>query len=381
MVGAAAGSEASQSVPSTPSSPAPAVHSSPSPTIHASPAQSLATNGLAPARAEAVDALLSAAMTRLGIPGLSAAIVSERQLRWSSSYGSADLENFVPARNVTVYRLASVSKPITATAVLQLVESGKVDLDAPIQRYVPAFPEKPWPITVRHLLSHQSGIRNWTEEEFHNTRRYPTIADSLAAFKDDPLLFEPGTQTHYTSLGYDLLGAVIEGASGKPYLQYLAERVFAPARMEAARDDDTFAIIPNRARGYRKGPGGELLNSTLSDTSNRLPGGGLVATAEDVARFASALQRGVLVKPSTALAAFGRQRTNDHKITGYGLGWIVAETDGRTEVYHLGGQPRVSTALYMLPRSGFAVAILCNLEDVSTPLLDVARDVAAAVLR
>ena len=337
-------------------------------------------DGLAPAKVEAVEALISAAMTRLGIPGLSVAVVTERRLRWSNAFGAADLENAVPAKTVTVYRLASVTKPITATAVLQLVEAGKVDLDAPIQRYVPAFPEKQWPVTVRHLLSHQAGIRNWTEEEFHNTRHFANIAESLAAFKDDPLLFEPGSRTQYTSLGYNLLGAVVEGVSGKPFLEYLHERVFVPAGMEAARGDDVRAIIPHRAAGYQMA-GGELRNSPMSDTSNRTAGGGLVATAEDVARFAIAFQKGTLLKASTAQAAYGRQRTRDRRFTGYGLGWIVGETAGRTEVYHTGGQPRVSTVLYMEPRSGFAVVLLCNLEGVSTPLLDLARQVADTLLR
>jgi serine beta-lactamase-like protein LACTB len=319
-------------------------------------------------------------MTRMGIPGLSAAIVSERQLRWSGAFGMADLENFVPAKKETVYRLASVTKPITATAVLQLVEAGKVDLDAPIQRYVPAFPEKQWPVTVRHLLSHQAGIRNWTDEEFHNTRRFATIAESLAVFKDDPLLFEPGARTEYTSLGYNLMGAAVEGVSGKPFLEYLHERVFAPAGMDSARGDDVLAIIPNRAAGYQMTAGGELRNSPMSDTSNRTAGGGLVATAEDVARFAIAFQKGALLKPSTAQAAYGRQRTRDRKVTGYGLGWIVGQASGRTEVYHTGGQPRVSTVLYMVPRSGLAVVLLCNLEGVSAPLLDLARQVADTLL-
>lgn len=336
---------------------------------------------LPPAKIEAIEALISAAMTRLGIPGLSAAVVTERRLRWSDAFGTADLENFVPAKAVTVYRLASVTKPITATAVLQLVEAGKVDLDAPIQRYVPAFPEKQWPVTVRHLLSHQSGVRNWTDEEFHNTRHFANIAESLAVFKDDPLLFEPGTRTQYTSLGYNLLGAVVEGVSGKPFLEYLHDRVFTPAGMEAARGDDVLAVIPNRAPGYQLSAAGELRNSPLSDTSNRTAGGGLVATAEDVARFAIAFQRATLLKASTTQAAYGRQRTRDRKVTGYGLGWIVGETAGRTEVYHTGGQPRVSTVLYMVPRAGLAVVLLCNLEDVSNPLLDLARQVADALLR
>jgi serine beta-lactamase-like protein LACTB len=342
---------------------------SPSPSAAAIP-------GLLPEKAAAVEALISAAMARLGVPGLSAAIVTERQLRWLGAFGMADLENLVPTKDATVYRLASLTKPITATAVLQLVEAGKVDLDAPIQRYVPAFPEKQWPVTVRHLLSHQSGIRNWTDEEFHNTRHFAGIAESLSLFKDDPLLFEPGTRTQYTSLGYNLLGAVVEGVSGKPFLEYLDERVFAPAGMEAARGDDVLAIISNRAAGYQMSAGGELRNSPMSDTSNRTAGGGLVATAQDVARFAIAFQRGTLLKAATAQAAFGRQRTRDHRSTGYGLGWIVGEAAGRTEVYHTGGQPRVSTVLYMVPRSGVGVVLLCNLEGVSAPLLDLARQVA-----
>lgn len=320
-------------------------------------------------------------MNRLGIPALSAAVVTDRRLRWSAAYGVADLENAVPARTTTVFRLASVTKPITATAVLQLVEARTVDLDAPIQRYVPSFPAKPWPVTVRHLLSHQSGIRNWTDAEFHSTQRYATIADTLVLFRDDPLRFRPGTRTEYTSLGYELLGAVIEGVSAKPYARYLGEHVFRPAGMDSTRVDDVLAIIPGRARGYRRTGEGEITNSPLSDVSNRVAGGGLAGTAEDVARFAVAVQRGVLIKPSTARAAFGRQATADRRLTGYGLGWIVGTAGGWTEVYHTGGQPKVSTVLYMVPRSGIAVVLLCNLEGVHTQLLDVAREAAAALRR
>ena len=328
-----------------------------------------------------IESILTSAMSRLGIPGLSAAVVTERRLRWSAAYGVADLENDVPARTTTVFRLASITKPITATAVLQLVEAGTVNLDAPIQRYVPAFPEKPWPVTVRHLLSHQSGIRNWTDEEFHSTRRYATIADTLVLFKDDPLRFRPGTRTEYTSLGYELLGAVIEGVSGMPFARYLDERVFDPAGMHGARVDDVLAIVPGRARGYRRTAEGGYLNSPLSDVSNRVAGGGLAATAEDVARFAVALQRGLLVKPSTARAAFGRQTTSDRRLTGYGMGWIVGRSGGLAEAYHTGGQPKVSTVLYMVPRSGIAVVLLANLEGVHEPLLGVARETAEALLR
>ena len=119
---------------------------------------------------EKIERAITSEMARQGIPGLSVAVVTEHTLRWSNGYGFSDLENFVPARPITVYRLASVTKPITAVAVMQLAEKGSLDLDAPIQRYAPEFPEKPWPVTVRQLLCHQGGVRNWTEDEFVSTR-------------------------------------------------------------------------------------------------------------------------------------------------------------------------------------------------------------------
>jgi CubicO group peptidase (beta-lactamase class C family) len=315
-------------------------------------------------------------MQHLGVPGLSAAVVVERELRWSAGFGLADVENAVTATPATVYRLASVSKPITATAVLALWEKGRLDLDAPIQRYVPAFPVKPWPVTARQLLCHQSGIRNWTDEEFHSTRRYTSLAEALAVFKDDPLLFEPGTRTHYTSFGFTLLGAAVEGASGLPFIEQLRGSVFEPAGMESARDDDVLAIIRHRAEGYQRRPGGALLNAPLSDTSNRLPGGGLVASVEDVARFASALQRAVLLKPETVRLALTPQALRGGRPGGYGLGWVLGQTGRRREAYHVGGQPQVSTVLYLVPASGTAVAVLADLEGVENPLLDLARQVA-----
>src|SRR6266446_5369500 len=212
-------------------------------------------------------------MTSKKIPGLSVAVVSDNQLRWQRGYGMADLENSVPAKAATVYRIASVAKPITAVAVMQLVERGKLDLDAPIQKYVPTFPGKPWPITTRQLLGHLSGIRNYKQNEFpnqyDNTRLYSSLTEALSIFKDDPLDFEPGTKYSYTTYGYTLLGTVIEGASGMSYVDYMRENVFKPAKMSHTQADNVFDIIPNRARGY--GPkvygkfDGELRNAALAD--------------------------------------------------------------------------------------------------------------------
>jgi len=333
------------------------------------------------AAAARVDALVDAAMRSYSIPGLSIAVVNGGELAWANGYGMADLENFVPARPVTAYRLASVSKPITAVAVMQLVEKGALDLDGPIRRYVPEFPEKPWPVTVRELLCHQGGVRNWSEDEFISTRHYATLADSIGLFRDDPLVHQPGTRATYSSFGYTLLGRAVETASGSGFIEYLRLNVFEPAGMEWTRADDVQAIIPNRARGYRLTGGGALLNSPLSDTSNRVPGGGLVGTAEDVAHFASALMAGHLVKPETLRLMWTPQQTRDHHQTGFGLGFVVGRRGGEREVYHTGGQSRVSTLLYMRPDRRLAVVLLTNLEGVGAPLLDLGRQIADLVGR
>jgi serine beta-lactamase-like protein LACTB len=378
----AVASAASPSPPPPPSataSPSPGAPASPAPTPYPSPIITPGLANLPAAQAAALDAAILAALPRLGAPGLSIGVVRDRELRWSAGYGLADLENDVPATPATVYRLASVAKPITAIAVLQLAERGRLDLDVPIQRYVPGFPDKPWPITARQLLAHQAGIRNWSQEEFHNTRRFTSITESLEPFKDDGLLFEPSTRTQYTSLGFTLLGAAMEGAGGAPFMDQLRASVFQPAGMESARDDNVFAIVPHRARGYFRHGDGTLANAPLSDTSNRIPGGGLIATAEDVARFASALQRGLLLKPETLQMALAPQKLRGGRVTGYGLGWAVGRRGTRREAYHVGGQPQVSSVLYMQPDAGVAVAILANLEGIENALLDLARQAAAIV--
>jgi serine beta-lactamase-like protein LACTB len=325
-----------------------------------------------------VEGAITREMERSGIPGLTAAYVLNGELQWTKGFGTADVENGVVARTDTVYRIASLSKPITATAVMQLVERGKIELDAPVQKYAPGFPDKPWPVTTRQLLCHQSGIRHEQDEEWGSTRHYTSLDEALEMFKDDPLGFPPGTRAEYSTYGFNLLGNVVEGASGMKFLDYVRENVFVPAGMTETRADDVFEIIPNRAAGYLRSPSG-LANSKLADTSNKIPGGGLCSTAADMARFAAAIQGGALLKPETLRHMFVAQHTRDGRRTGYGLGWLVGTWRGRREVWHHGGQPQVSTLLYMQPERRFAIVILANLEGVSPALTNVARELSLKI--
>lgn len=329
------------------------------------------TNAALPAdKIAKIETAISSLMSRQSIPAVSVAVVVDNQIRFRHGYGTADMENFVPAKALTVYRIASVSKSLTAVAAMQLAERGKLDLDAPVQKYVPSFPSKNFPVTARQLLAHLGGIRNYRRGEGERTNRYNTLTDALSIFKDDPLDSEPGTKFGYTTFGYTLLGAVIEGASGMTFADYLREHVFKPAGMRHTQVDDLYVIIPNRARGYSPKVfgqfDGDYRNPVLMDSSYKIPGGGLVSTAEDLARFAVAAQNGVLIKPETFAEMSKNQRTRDGKETGYGYGWFVGGSGGFSTdpdaVWHGGVQPGFTSHLWILPKKRFALVILTNLE-------------------
>lgn len=338
-------------------------------------------------RKAVVEKLLLEKMEAEGIPGLSVALVIDGKLAWANGYGSADLENSVPATAATAYRTASIGKALTATAVMQLVEKSKIDLDRPIQAYCPTFPAKRWPITTRHLLSHTSGIRHYgghrNEEELFNTVHYTSVVSALKIFQNDPLQFEPGTAFRYTTFGYNVLGCVAEGASGEAFLDYMRSQVFEPARMLDTRDDDPAAIIPRRAAGYRRGADGKLRNSRAVDMSSKMPAGGFITTAVDLASFAAAIFDNRLLQPDTFRQMTSLNVLRDETITTYGLGWGLSDPDdlwyGEQEVLHGGGTPLVSGILYLLPNRRFAVVLLANLESVSGRT-ELAAQIAKCVL-
>lgn len=176
-------------------------------------------------------------------------------------------------------------------------------------------------------------------------------------FADSPLKHEPETKYLYTTYGYTLAGRVMEVASEQSFMDLLKATVLVPAGMKNTRDDSHFAIIPNRAQGYRLA-NGELQNSGMASTSYKIPGGGLCGTAPDLARFAIALMKGTLISEVSRETMWTVGKLKDGSATDYGLGWKVAEYEGVKEVTHGGAQQRVSTFLYLCPKKGLAVAVL-----------------------
>ena len=346
--------------------------------VVAAPARAQDGLRLDPATLVRVEALLAAQMEEHHIPGLSASIVTPFG-EWSGALGSIDLEAPRPATRDSVFRLASISKPITATAVMLLVEDGKIDLDAPVQRYVPSFPHQPWPITVRRLLGHQGGIRHYQGAEIDNRTRYASVTEALRIFQADDLVNQPGTAYRYTTYGYNLLGAIVEGAAGVPFMQFVEQHIIAPAGMATLRPFDLDAGIPHLSRGYQwNQQAGTIRPNEPVDTTNKIPGGGLCSTSADLTRFARALLDGRLVRPETREQMFTRGLLRDGSPTGYGLGWNVRELDGRRAVAHGGGQQGVATYLLLLPEERVAVAIMTNRQGA--PASAIAAEVARLVL-
>ena len=339
---------------------------------------SLFAQSLSPEVIHEIDALVEHERTADQLPGVSVAVAVNGQVIFKKAYGLADLENSVPATPDSLFRTASVAKPMTAVGALELVEQGKLDLDAPIQKYCPAFPQKPWPITTRELLGHLSGIRAYQNREIYSTVHYVNTVDGMSFFKDDPLLFEPGTRYLYTTFGYTVVGCVMEGASGEKYPEYMEEHVFKPAGMEHIAVDDVYAIIPHRAAGYDM-LNGKVINMPLNDTSYKIPGGGYVASAEDLVRFASAVMNGKLLRPETITAMWTSQKTKDGKETRYGMGWGRADLDGELIIAHSGDQPGTRTSLFLIPSRKMAFAVMINLEGADAPELN--RNVARLVLK
>jgi len=304
-------------------------------------------------------------MGRLKIPSLSIAFYKD-DFFWKKSFGYADLEHKIPAEPETLYRLASISKPITAVGILRLMQEGKLNLDDEVQKYVPYFPRKRWPVTIRHLLGHLSGISHYRnyDEEGHFKKHF-TTEDSIGVFKDWELEQEPGAKYNYTTYGFNLLGAVIEGASGKPYAEYMRENVWKPLGMKNTTMDIADDLIANRAKGYRR-IGGEVKNCEFVDISSRFAGGGIRSTAVDLINMSRGLDEGKVVSKENQMMMYTSMVTKKDRVTEYGMGWGIDFIQGFWNVGHGGGQQGTSTHLLRFPGEKFAVAVMCNEEGQNT---------------
>ncbi|HET8633142.1 MAG TPA: serine hydrolase domain-containing protein, partial [Gemmatimonadales bacterium] len=244
------------------------------------------------------DSLVSR-MEKAGVPGASITVMRDGRVIWSEGFGWADVEQRVPVTALTRFRVGSVSKPLTSVAVGLLVDAHKLDLDAPVQRYVPSFPKKRWPITTRLVAGHLAGIRHYKGDEFLMKEHFANVTDGLKIFENDSLLFEPGTKFSYSSYGWNLVSAVVEKTSGIPFLSFMQDSVFAPLGMTHTVADYVDSIVPFRARWYTGSADSGVVNAPYVDNGYKWAGGGFLSTTEDLVRFGEGLLEGKLLSDST----------------------------------------------------------------------------------
>ena len=315
---------------------------------------------------EKIDELAKRFMKTSGVPGMAISVSKKGVLAFSKGYGQADLEQLVavdPA--LTKFRIANISKTLTADAIMQLVEAGKINLDDPVQKYVPSFPKKRWPITTRQIAGHLGGIRHYRDDEFLSSEYYANVSKGLTIFQNDNLIYEPGTKFSYSSYGYNLISAVIEGAAGMDYLTYMKLNVFDKLQMKNTVPDNISKIIAHRGRYYGRADG-NVKNSPYVDNSYKWAGGGFLSTSEDLIIFARAHIGAGYLTESSLKTLTTSQKTSGGLETNYGLGWsIKIDSQGYQWVGHGGGAIGGTCNMIINLPEEIIIVVLTNLSGAS----------------
>jgi CubicO group peptidase (beta-lactamase class C family) len=311
------------------------------------------------------------------LPGFSLAVAIDGEIVFSEGVGYAELDNHTPQNGRTVHNIASVSKVVALVALMQLVEEGRVDLDATIQTYLPYYPEKEWPITVRHILTHTSGTRHYRDGEFGEgrvlaMRHYDDFEEATRLWRDDALLFEPGTHWLYSSHAMNLMHGIVEAVSGYGFEEYMRRFVFEPAGMMATQFDVPSRVVHNRGRGHVRDEVGRLINPPFEDPSYKYAGGGMLSTVEDLVRFGIALNDGSLLAPATIQQMYEPQldesvmefsRRGEPRALGHrqALAWYLrTDQAGREFPSHTGTVKGTRTFLANYYEQGLVLAIQAN---------------------
>lgn len=303
------------------------------------------------------------------IPGISVCVGNKEKILWAHGFGFADLENKVKVTTASRFRVGSVSKMLTVLAVGWLYQQGKLDLDAPVQKYVPAFPEKTYPITTRQLAGHIAGVRHYRKTDpVFTPKRYTSIAEGLSIFKTDTLLFKPGTGYAYSSYGYNLISAVIEGVSSIDFLTYMKDSIFLPAGLTNTAPDYSDSIVPARVRFYEHSKG-KLVNADLVDNSYKWAGGGFVSTPTDLVNMGRLLLNHTMLNEKTVDEMFASQHLENGKATNVGIGWRSGtDSKGRKIIHHGGLIEGGRTFVLIYPNDNLIFAITANMSGVNINL-------------
>jgi D-alanyl-D-alanine carboxypeptidase len=329
------------------------------------------------AKSDAIDRYIDSTLKERNIPGAVIAVLKDGKIVKMKGYGLASVEFGVPVTTKTVFEIGSVTKQITAGAIMILVEEGKVSLDEKISVYIPATPTQWKDVTVRHLLNHTSGIPSYSVLGGFGLSLRMTRDDFVKKFNELPLDFEPGTKYAYNNSGYNLLGYIIESQSGMSYWRFLEERIYKPLGIKTAGDRDPRFIIRNRATGY------EFINGSLTGRDGNLTdlfaAGAIVMSIEDLVKWENSLRNATLLKKDSLKEMWTPLSFNDGREHPYGLGFRLSPVRDTRLVGHSGQTAGFGTSLSRFVEDDVTVIAITNLgEDGMGTLL--ALGVAKLVL-
>lgn len=337
---------------------------------------------------QAVEAALTPTIEALlgktyAVDGTGAAVIAVRggQTIFRAAYGRANLELAVTMQPDMVFRLASLTKQITAVAILLLVEQGRLALDADISDLLPGYPRREQPVTVHHLLTHTSGVNSFRDPDQTRSlpRRELSMAEMLTIAAEAPPESAPGERFRYNDAGYNLLGAIIQQVSGQPYEQFLQGHIFGPLGMDRTYYEHPEQIIPGRVTGHQSGPYG-IQNVQGVNLSLAFAAGGLLSSLDDLARWHAALTANRLLRRETLALAYTPATLNDGTPVGYGYGWHIRTYEGHRLVEHGGEFAGFHNHAIRLPDDNAYVAVLTNQLPGIVPPSQLTMRIAAVLL-
>jgi serine beta-lactamase-like protein LACTB len=325
--------------------------------------------------------LARSAVVEQNVPGLSVAVGVAGEMVWAEGFGWANLERRTPVDPATRFRIGHVSKALTSAGVGLLREQGRLHLDDEIQAYVPTFPKKAWPITLRQLMGHTAGVMHYRDDEWGDkpSTFCARASDGLKTFANDPLLFKPETEYRYSTYGWVLVSAAVEAVAQEAFPQFMRHEVFEPLGMVETTTDVLTEAMPNRATSYFRGNLGSEITTDV-DYSCFAGAGAFLSTPSDLVRFAHALTAGTFLQPGTVALLQAPQMLSSGESTNYGLGWMLetVELAGvRTQV--VGHASRTiegaSVSFLIFPERGLVVAVTANMSfaDMKSVALAVAK--------
>jgi CubicO group peptidase (beta-lactamase class C family) len=334
------------------------------------------------AASQKVDTYVNGEIRSEKIPGLALAVIRDGKIIKAQGFGFSNVELNVPVKPETVFQTGSVGKQFTATAVMMLVEEGKVSLDDKITKYFPESPAAWKDITVRHLLTHTSGIPDYGSESKKMVDLHVDYTEDklVRRFTEFPLDFPPGSKWSYSNSGYVILGVLIHRVSGKFYGDFLEDRVFHPLHMDATHIISEADIVPNRSAGYRLVKG-ELKNQEwVAPKLNTTADGALYTNILDMAKWDAALTQQTLLKKSSYQEMYTPVRLNDGKTYAYGFGWAIGTSNGHPLIEHSGSWQGFHMSFSRYPTDKLSVVVFTNLDSEHSNPIKIGHEVAAIYL-